>query len=90
MKTALVLDRRYEAHDPGPGHPESPERIRVILDVLDNYRRDGIVTVDPRPATAEEIALNHDATHIERVAATAGRRRPPPNHRGGVALRVRR
>jgi acetoin utilization deacetylase AcuC-like enzyme len=73
MRTALVLDRRYEAHDPGPGHPESPQRIRAISAALDNYRRDGLVTLAPRPATAEEIALNHDGAHIERVAATAGR-----------------
>jgi acetoin utilization deacetylase AcuC-like enzyme len=73
VKTALVLDCRYEAHDPGAGHPESPERIRVIREVIGDYRRDDLVTLDPRPASVDEIALNHDADHIERVAATAGR-----------------
>jgi acetoin utilization deacetylase AcuC-like enzyme len=73
MRTALVLDRRYEAHDPGPGHPESPARIRAIREVLDVYRRDDLVALDPRPATADELALNHDPEHIARVAATAGR-----------------
>jgi acetoin utilization deacetylase AcuC-like enzyme len=75
VKTALVLDRRYEAHDPGRGHPECPERVRVILDALASYRRAGLITLDPRLATTEELALNHDAAHIERVAATAGRAR---------------
>jgi acetoin utilization deacetylase AcuC-like enzyme len=73
VRTALVVDRRYEAHDPGPGHPESPQRIRAITDALANYRRDGLVELPPRPATADEIALNHGADHIERVGATAGR-----------------
>ncbi len=75
MKTALVLDRRYEAHDPGPGHPESPERIRAICDALGSYRRDDLVALDPRPATLEEIALIHGSDHIARVAATASRAR---------------
>jgi acetoin utilization deacetylase AcuC-like enzyme len=75
VKTALVLDRRYEAHDPGRGHPECPERVRVIFDALANYRRTGLDRLDPRPATSEELALNHDAAHIERVAATAERPR---------------
>ena len=72
MRTALVLDRRYEAHDPGPGHPESPARIRAILDMLSHYRRPGLITLAPRPATPEELALNHVPAHIARVAATAG------------------
>jgi len=73
VKTAVVVDRRYEDHDPGPGHPESPERIRTILDVLESYRRSDILVMQPRPATAGEIALNHDPRHIEHVAASAGR-----------------
>lgn len=73
MRTALVLDRRYAAHDPGPGHPESPARIRAILEALANYRRAGLVPIEPRPATGDELALNHDAAHVARVAATAGR-----------------
>ena len=73
MRTAVVLDRRYEAHDPGPGHPESPQRIRAIADALANYRREGLVELEPRLATTDEIALNHGAEHIERVVATAGR-----------------
>jgi acetoin utilization deacetylase AcuC-like enzyme len=73
VKTALVVDRRYQAHDPGRGHPESPERIQVILDALGNYRRPGLLALEPRPATAAEIALNHDEAHIASVAATAGR-----------------
>lgn len=73
MRTALVADRRFEAHDPGPGHPESPTRIRAILEALSQYRRPGLVTLDPRPATTEELALVHAPSHIAHVAATAGR-----------------
>ena len=60
MRTALVIDDRFQAHDPGPGHPESPARIRAILDALAQYQRSGLV---------------HAPSHIAHVAATAGRPR---------------
>ncbi len=67
-----MVDRRYEAHDTGRGHPESPHRIRVIRETLADYRRDDLVALEPRLATHEELALNHVTAHVERVAATAG------------------
>ncbi len=73
MKTGVVLDRRYEAHDTGAGHPERPERIRAIRELMTQYRRDGLVDVEPRLATDAELALNHDRAHVARVATTAGR-----------------
>jgi acetoin utilization deacetylase AcuC-like enzyme len=75
MRTALVIDDRFQAHDPGPGHPESPARIRAILDALAQYQRSGLVRLDPRPATVDELALVHAPSHIAHVAATAGRPR---------------
>jgi acetoin utilization deacetylase AcuC-like enzyme len=73
MKTGLVLDRRFEDHDTGAGHPERPERIRAIRDLMVQYRREDLVDVEPRMATPEEIALNHDPEHVARVATTADR-----------------
>jgi acetoin utilization deacetylase AcuC-like enzyme len=73
MRTGLVLDRRYEAHDTGAGHPERPERIRAIRELMRQYRREGLVDVEPRLATAAELALNHDPAHVARVASTASR-----------------
>ncbi len=75
MRTGLVLDRRYEAHDTGAGHPERPERIRAIRELMDQYRREGLVEVEPRLATDHELALNHDPRHVARVATTASRAR---------------
>ena len=71
MKTGVVLDRRYEAHDAGAGHPERPERIRAIRELMTQYRRDGLVDVEPRLATIDELALNHDAEHVALVASSA-------------------
>ena len=75
MRTGVVLDRRYEAHDTGAGHPERPERIRAIRDLMQEYRREGLVDVEPRIATDAELALNHDPAHVARVATTAARAR---------------
>jgi acetoin utilization deacetylase AcuC-like enzyme len=73
MKTGVVLDRRYEAHDTGAGHPERPERIRAIRELMGAYRRDGLVAIEPRSATDAELALNHAPEHVALVASTAGR-----------------
>lgn len=71
LKTGVVLDARYQEHDPGPGHPERADRIGSLLRRLDTYRRPGLVRLAPRLATHEEIALVHDPGLIGRVAASA-------------------
>jgi acetoin utilization deacetylase AcuC-like enzyme len=71
--TAVVLDRRMLAHDPGFGHPERPDRLRVLLDHLGDAA--GLVHLGARPASEDEIAIVHTPNHIEHAAATAGRAR---------------
>src|SRR5207245_1405110 len=71
--TAVVVDRRMLAHDPGRGHPERPDRLRVLLDHLGDAR--DLVHLGARAAAEEELALVHSAAHVERVAASAGRAR---------------
>lgn len=73
MKTGVVIDERYTEHDTGPGHPERPDRIRVLLEMLGQRSSAGIIRIEPSPAAVEDIALHHDQDHIARVAATAGR-----------------
>jgi acetoin utilization deacetylase AcuC-like enzyme len=71
--TAVVVDPRMLEHDPGRGHPERPDRLRVLLDYVDGAR--GLARLGTRPATDEELALVHPPEHIARVAASAGRAR---------------
>jgi hypothetical protein len=33
LKTALITDRHYLDHLPGKGHPERPERVKVLIDM---------------------------------------------------------
>ena len=72
LQTGIVLDARYQDHNPGQGHPERAERIGTLLSRFASYKRDGLKRFDPRHATHEEIALVHDTSLIGRVAASAG------------------
>ena len=33
-RTGVAIDERCLAHDTGPGHPERPERLEVLLDLV--------------------------------------------------------
>lgn len=72
--SAIIRDDRYLEHDAGAGHPESPGRLRVIHDLLDN-EFPSLPRIAPRPATESELALVHDPFYIQRVADTHGRAR---------------
>src|SRR5882724_4686573 len=71
--TGIMFDDRMLGHDPGPGHPERPDRLRVLHDRWRDAA--GLTRIGARHAAPEEIARVHDPRHVERVAATAGRPR---------------
>ena len=74
-RTGIVKDVRYMEHVMDRGHPESPERLRVIYDILDKEEKKGqrFGTVKPRVAVREEIEMIHSSAYIDLVASTAGR-----------------
>ncbi len=73
MSTLIVRDERFLDHDPGPGHPESPERLRAIYNALDRSRyKDLFQVIPPRAATRQELAWNHSPDYIERISRTEG------------------
>jgi len=69
---AIIRDDRYLEHNPGDCHPESPDRLRVIHDLLDREFPD-LPKITPRLATESELALIHDPMYIQHVANTAGK-----------------
>ena len=75
LRTGIVVDARYQEHDTGRHHPERPDRIATLVDSLAQYHRAGLKRFDPRLATPAEIALVHDTSHVDRVAATAQQNR---------------
>ncbi len=70
--TAIYRHPLFLAHDPGPDHPESPQRLQAIYEQLD---RDEIgshfLYPEFTPATPEDLERIHSADLIRRVAATA-------------------
>lgn len=73
-KTAVVKDAIFLEHKTGEYHPESHQRLEVVYDMLNDEDMQGTFEVlEPRPATREELELNHSSEYISQVAATAGR-----------------
>ncbi len=75
LRTGIVLDSRYQNHFTGRNHPERPARIGALLNLVETYQRAGLKRFEPRLATPQEIALIHEPSHIDRVAATAQQER---------------
>ncbi len=73
-KTAIFRDSLFMDHDPGIGHPESPQRLKVINEVLDNEKLIGnFVYPEFSSASHKLIELTHTAPHIQKVTNTAGK-----------------
>ena len=55
-KTGLIYDPRYLDHDMGAGHPESPNRLRAIMQQLEQSGTVARLTrIEPRVAEDEWI-----------------------------------
>ncbi len=69
---AVIKDDRYLEHNAGEGHPESPDRLRVIHDLI-NAEFNSLPLIAPRLATENDLALVHDPFYIRAVANTEGK-----------------
>lgn len=70
----VIKDKRYLDHDTGEGHPESKKRLETIYTMLGDADLSGsIAEIDPRPATHEEILMNHSPEYLKQVKATNGK-----------------
>ncbi|GLQ99821.1 histone deacetylase family protein [Dyella mobilis] len=56
-------------HDPGPGHVESPARLRAVLQALDQDRFAGVDRVEAPRATREQLLRVHTAAHVDHILA---------------------
>jgi len=62
-------------HVMDPGHPESPDRLREIYQIIEEEEMKGRVLgkVKPRSATREELETVHSPAYIDLIASTAGK-----------------
>ncbi len=67
MATGYVFDEIFTQHD-FPGHPESANRLWVVMDYLGkNGLLPQLTRIPSRPATRAELMRCHHPRHIERV-----------------------
>lgn len=59
------------AHDPGPDHPESPQRLRAVLQALDHDRFAALERIEAPRASLQQLARVHDAGYVQRILASA-------------------
>lgn len=69
MKSGVVYSEKYLEHELTPGHPENPERLRAIMDTLQERKDllDEIEIFEPSKAAEEDIELVHDPKYVEKV-----------------------
>ncbi|MGW8195643.1 MAG: histone deacetylase family protein [Desulforhopalus sp.] len=73
-KTAIFRHTIFQEHDPGFGHPDSPERLKTLYSALEGLS-DKTMFVEPEfsPVSRRTLLLNHTPSMIDKVAATAGK-----------------
>lgn len=74
-KTGILREEIFIRHDTGDYHPESPQRLVKLYNMLDDWRDSAELEVVPaRKATEEELLRIHSPYHLKVVAGTAGKR----------------
>ena len=69
MTTLLFSHEACLAHDPGPGHPESPARLRAVQAALSASMFAGLERREAPRASLDDLALAHPRAHAERLLA---------------------
>jgi acetoin utilization deacetylase AcuC-like enzyme len=70
----LVRDPCFLEHSNGPGHVESPDRLRALDLMLERFPDRGcLVDLSGRDASPEELARVHEGSYIRKIEETRGR-----------------
>lgn len=70
--STLGFDESFIAHDPGPGHPERPDRARALQQAVFEARVSD-QRIPAREATVEELAAAHDRSYVETLLQLRGK-----------------
>ncbi|MDX2027346.1 MAG: histone deacetylase family protein [Alphaproteobacteria bacterium] len=96
MPTSLFTHPSCLRHENGPGHPESPERLKAILAELDKPDYAALQRREAPAATLDQIARVHDRTYAEDILSLVPKQGYAPldsdtalsPHSGEAALRA--
>lgn len=70
----VATDERFDAHDPGRGHPERPARLDAVRDGIGaSGLRDAMVVLPWRQATRAELERVHTADHLDAIESLCAR-----------------
>jgi acetoin utilization deacetylase AcuC-like enzyme len=78
MTTLLYTHPACLEHDPGPYHPESPARLRAVLEALDSPKFARLERREAPEAAIEDLVRVHPRAFVERLLAAV----PESGHRG--------
>ncbi len=80
-RLAYIFNALFTEHDPGAGHPESPERLHSIQTYL---KKNGFFNrmdeVSCLPASKEQLRLIHSADYIDFVLSFRGKKEAVLDH----------
>jgi acetoin utilization deacetylase AcuC-like enzyme len=86
MTTLVYTHAACLEHRPGPGHPESPERLHAVLRALRSPEFSGLAWRDAPMGTLEQVHLIHDPDFVEEVAQIAPRQGYVPLDGGDTVM----
>ena len=69
MATALITHAACLEHDPGPYHPESPDRLRAVLRALEAPEFAALIREEAPRATMEQLVAVHPAQIVNAILA---------------------
>lgn len=70
-RVGIVKDERYLGHMPGHTHPEHPLRLKTVYRMVEKEFSDDLVSIEPEPATLEQLEFVHSSAYIQKVMKTA-------------------
>ena len=69
VTTALITHAACLEHDPGPYHPECPDRLRAVLKALGSPEFDALLRFEAPRATMEQLMRVHPQKMVEAILA---------------------
>ena len=73
-EVGVLYDPRYSDHYDAGYHPENPKRLEAIVEELNSDSAfERVRLFEGRPATDQELRLNHSAAYIQQVESSASR-----------------